>query len=181
VSSTKLHAVASRISASCFSKSLVQPESGVGVFRGFGPDRFFPEATGVFQPARDCPGTRAHGGWKLLRRQSILSTMYGAGWGNAPSGVPVSELPRRSSNGTIQPTSEGAGSRATAPPGSLNKAEVRAAMRFNERIRKAAHEALAPPPLHDFMTSAEAHGNSVWSWTGRTRSQASAAPAPRLP
>ena len=164
-----------------FSKSLVQPECG-WVFSGF------LDPTGVFPDDRCFPASSglprdqgAHGGWELLRRQSILSTMYGAGWGNAPSGVPVSELPRRSSNGTIQPTSEGAVSRATAPPGSLNKAEVRAAMRFNERIRKAAHEALAPPPLHDFMTSAEAHGNSVWSWTGRTRSQASAAPAPRLP
>ena len=176
MSSTKLHAVASR-TAIWFSKSLVQPESG-GCFPGFWTRPVFFQTTGTSSGLPRDQG--AHGGWELLRRQSILSTMYGAGWGNALSGVPVSELPRRSSNGTIQPTSEGAGSRATAPPGSLNKAEVRAAMRFNERIRKAAHEALAPPPLHDFMTSAEAHGNSVWSWTGQTRSQTPAAPAPRL-
>ena len=51
-------------------------------------------------------------------------------------------------------------------PGSGNKAELRAAMRFQEKIRNAAHAAAlaAPPPMHEF--SYEPKGRSTPSFTG---------------
>ena len=52
-------------------------------------------------------------------------------------------------------------------PGSGNKAELRAAMRFQEKIRNAAAHAAAlaaPPPMHEF--SYEPKGHSTPSFTG---------------
>lgn len=100
-------------------------------------------------------------------------TSSGGVSGDARTSVPQSP----SSQSTIPPVGANEpGSRGPGAPASLNKAGLRAALLFQERIKNAANAAArgtsadamsafgAPPPIHSFAY--EPKGHTVPSYTG---------------